>query len=66
LTEWAEIACRGGWEGTGTALGLPCRYRRSTSQARAAFVRQHYHQHAIETPWQKRYITRFTAPQQHG
>lgn len=66
LTERAEIACRGGRGRTGTALaclavidGVPPRHA-------VAFVRQHYHPHAIETPWQKRYVTRFDTPQRHG
>jgi protein-tyrosine phosphatase len=66
LTERVEIACRGGRGRTGTALaclavidGVPARHA-------VAFVRQYYHPHAVETPWQKRYITRFTTPQRHG
>jgi len=24
-----------------------------------AFVREHYHPHAVETPWQRRFVRRF-------
>lgn len=57
--ERVEVACTGGLGRTGTALaclaiidGLPA------AQA-AAYVRQHYAPHAIETPWQRHFITRF-------
>jgi len=58
--ERVEVACGGGRGRTGTALaclavidGLP------PGQA-VAFVRRHYHPHAVETPWQKRYVSRVT------
>jgi len=58
-----EIGCLGGRGRTGTALaclavidGVPPRHA-------VAFVRQHYHPNAVETPWQKRYVTRFEPPQ---
>jgi len=51
-----EVACRGGVGRTGTALaalavldGLP------PAQA-LAWVRRHYHRHAVETPWQRRWL----------
>jgi protein-tyrosine phosphatase len=54
-----EIACAGGHGRTGTALaclavldGLPA------SQA-VAYVREHYAARAVETPWQRRFVTRF-------
>jgi hypothetical protein len=66
LTERVEIACCGGRGRTGTALaclavidGVPPRHA-------VAFVRQHYHPHAVQTPWQKRYVTRFLTSQRHG
>jgi protein-tyrosine phosphatase len=53
-----EIACKGGRGRTGTALaclavldGVP--------PARAVdYVRQHFNPRAVETPWQRRYVTR--------
>jgi protein-tyrosine phosphatase len=54
-----EIACSGGHGRTGTALaclvvldGLP------TADA-VGYVRQHYSRHAVETPWQRRFVSRF-------
>jgi protein-tyrosine phosphatase len=58
-TERVEVACAGGYGRTGTALaclavldGLP------GSQA-IAYVREHYAARAVETPWQRRFVTRF-------
>jgi protein-tyrosine phosphatase len=56
-----EIACGGGRGRTGTALaclavldGVP--------RARAvAYVREHYSARAVETPWQRRFASRFAA-----
>jgi hypothetical protein len=66
LTERVEIGCGGGVGRTGTALaclavidGVPPRHA-------VAFVRRQYHPHAVETPWQRRYVTRFVPPRQHG
>jgi protein-tyrosine phosphatase len=57
--ERVEIACSGGHGRTGTALaclvvldGLP------TADA-VGYVRQHYSRHAVETPWQRRFVSRF-------
>lgn len=62
-TERVEIACGGGRGRTGTALaclavidGLPPKHA-------VAFVRRHYDPHAVETPWQKRYVREFTRAQ---
>lgn len=59
LTERVEIACAGGRGRTGTALaclavldGLPAREA-------VAYVREHYDRRAVETPWQRRYVSRF-------
>jgi protein-tyrosine phosphatase len=58
-TERVEVGCAGGYGRTGTALaclavldGLP------GSQA-IAYVREHYAARAVETPWQRRFVTRF-------
>ena len=60
-TERVEIACGSGRGRTGTALaciavldGLP------TDEA-VAFVREHYDSRAVETRWQRRYVTHFRA-----
>ncbi|MFI9639709.1 protein-tyrosine phosphatase family protein [Micromonospora sp. NPDC051925] len=53
-----EVACRGGIGRTGTALaalaildGLPARDS-------VAWVRDHYHPKAVETPWQRAWLRR--------
>jgi hypothetical protein len=39
--------------------GPPRRHRRRAANQAVAFVRQHYDSHAVETPWQTRYVARF-------
>jgi len=51
-SERVEFACGGGRGRTGTALA--CLAVRAV-----ACVREHYDRHAVETPWQKRYVRRF-------
>jgi hypothetical protein len=46
----------------GTALAFLAIIDRVPAKQAVAFVRRHYDQHAVETPWQKRYVTRFTKP----
>jgi hypothetical protein len=62
LTERVEIACGGGRGRTGTALACLAVIDGVPAGQAVAFVRQHFHPHAVETPWQKRYVTRFAAP----
>ena len=62
LTQRVEIACRGGRGRTGTALVCLAIIDGIPAKQAVAFVRQHYDQHAVETPWQKRYVTRLTTP----
>lgn len=61
-TERVEIACCGGRGRTGTALACLAIIDGVPAKQAVAFVRRHYDQHAVETPWQKRYVTRFTTP----
>jgi protein-tyrosine phosphatase len=65
LTERVEIACRGGVGRTGTALACLAVVDGVAPQHAVAFVRRHYHPHAAETPWQRRYVDRFASPWQH-
>lgn len=58
-TERVEIACGGGRGRTGTALaclavldGVPC-------DEAVGHVRERYDPHAVETPWQRRFVRRF-------
>ena len=66
LTGRVEIACRGGQGRTGTALACLAVIDGVPPGDAVAFVRQRYHPHAVETPWQQRYVTRFVPPQRHG
>ena len=57
--ERVEVACFGGVGRTGTALaclavldGVPC-------DEAVGHVREHYDPHAVETPWQRRFVRRF-------
>jgi protein-tyrosine phosphatase len=64
LAQRVEIACRGGRGRTGTALACLAIIDGVPAKQAVAFVRQHYDQHAVETRWQKRYVTGFTTPPQ--
>jgi len=61
LTERVELACAGGRGRTGTALACLAVIDGVPADEAVAYVRQHYDPHAVETPWQKRYVTRFVA-----
>lgn len=58
-TDRVEIACAGGRGRTGTALACLAVLDGVPARQAVAFVRQHYHPGAVETPWQRRYVTRF-------
>lgn len=62
-TQRVEIACGGGRGRTGTALACLAVIDGVPANEAVAFVRQHYDPHAVETPWQRRYVTRFTPPE---
>jgi rhodanese/phosphatase family protein len=57
-----EIACGGGLGRTGTALACLAIIDGVPADRAVAFVRQHYDPRAVETPWQRRYVTRFARP----
>jgi len=57
-----EIACGGGRGRTGTALACLAVLDGVPPDQAVAFVRRGYDPRAVETPWQKRYVTRFAAP----
>ncbi|WP_229899893.1 protein-tyrosine phosphatase family protein [Streptomyces hiroshimensis] len=59
--ERVEIACGGGRGRTGTALACLAVLDGVSAGEAVDFVRRHYDRHAVETPWQKRYVRRFTA-----
>lgn len=54
-----EIACGGGRGRTGTALACLAAIDGVPAERAVDFVRRHYDPHAVETPWQKRYVARF-------
>jgi hypothetical protein len=59
-TERVEVACGGGRGRTGTALACLAVIDGVPATRAVAFVRQHYDRRAVETPWQRRYVERFT------
>lgn len=54
-----EVACGGGMGRTGTTLACLAVLDGVPNDEAVAFVRQHYHPHAVETPWQRRFVRRF-------
>lgn len=57
--ERVEIACGGGRGRTGTALACLAVLDGVPAQEAVAFVRKHYHRRAVETPWQRGFVSRF-------
>lgn len=55
-----EIACAGGNGRTGTALACLAVLDGLPGDQAIAYVRRHYAPHAVETPWQRRFVTRFS------
>jgi protein-tyrosine phosphatase len=60
-TERVEVACEGGRGRTGTALACIAVLDGVPATQAVAYVRQHYHPNAVETPWQRRFVSRFEA-----
>lgn len=61
-TERVEVACGGGRGRTGTALACIAVLDGVPAREAVAYVREHYDPQAVETPWQRRYVTRFLTP----
>ncbi|OZM73944.1 protein phosphatase [Amycolatopsis antarctica] len=57
--ERVEVACGGGRGRTGTALACLAVLDGVPADRAVAYVREHYHPRAVETPWQRRYVARF-------
>ena len=55
--ERVEIACAGGRGRTGTALACLAVLDGLPADEAVAYVREHYDRGAVETPWQRRYVT---------
>jgi hypothetical protein len=60
-TERVEFACHGGHGRTGTALASLAVLDGVPATEAVAYVRKHYAPKAVETPWQRRFVIRFTA-----
>jgi protein-tyrosine phosphatase len=58
--ERVEVACGGGRGRTGTALACLAVLDGVPAAEAVAYVRRHYDPRAVETPWQRRYVLRFT------
>lgn len=57
--ERVEIACNGGFGRTGTALACLAVIDGVPNSEAVAYIRQHYARRAVETPWQRYYVSRF-------
>lgn len=57
--ERVEIACAGGNGRTGTALACLAVLDGIPNHQAVAYVRQHYSPRAVETPWQRWFVSRF-------
>jgi hypothetical protein len=58
-TERVEVACAGGRGRTGTALACLAVLDGVPAEEAVAWVRARYDPHAVETPWQARFVRRF-------
>jgi len=58
-TERVEVACTAGKGRTGTVLACLAVLDGVPNREAVAYVREHYHPHAAETPWQRRFVARF-------
>ncbi|MCP2249935.1 protein-tyrosine phosphatase family protein [Lentzea aerocolonigenes] len=59
-TERVEIACSGGHGRTGTAMSCLVTLDGVPNTEAVAYVRANYNKRAVETPWQKRFVRRFS------
>jgi protein-tyrosine phosphatase len=57
-----EIACGGGKGRTAAALACVAQIAGIDADHAVAWVREHYDARGVETPWQRRYVRRFTPP----
>jgi len=57
--ERVEIACAGGHGRTGTALACLAVLDGVPGREAVGYVRAHYAPRAVETPWQRRFVSRF-------
>ncbi|WP_067812829.1 phosphatase domain-containing protein [Actinomadura kijaniata] len=57
----AEVACGGGVGRTGTVIACLAILSGLDPADAVAWARRHHHPKAVETPWQRRWVTRFPA-----
>ena len=57
--ERVEVGCRGGIGRTGTALACLAVLDGLDAGRAITYVRRHHHRRAVETPWQRRWVTSF-------
>jgi hypothetical protein len=57
-TERVEVACDGGIGRTGLAVAILARLAGVAPHQAVGWVREHYDRHAVETPWQRRWVRR--------
>ncbi|GDY28973.1 protein-tyrosine phosphatase family protein [Gandjariella thermophila] len=57
-----EVACGGGVGRTGTVIACLAVLAGLPPEQAVAWTRAHHHPRAVETPWQRRWITRFATP----
>ncbi|MHA2858473.1 protein-tyrosine phosphatase family protein [Paenibacillus sp. HGF5] len=57
--ERVEIACGGGIGRTGTALACLAVIDGLPNHKAVDYIRKHYTPRAVETPWQRRFVSRF-------
>lgn len=57
--ERVEMACSGGQGRTGTALACLAVLEGMPPKQAVGYVREHYSRHAVETPWQRRFVRHF-------
>jgi protein-tyrosine phosphatase len=60
VSQRVEVACGGGRGRTGTALACLAVLDGVPAGDAVAWVREHYDARAVETPWQARFVRRFT------
>lgn len=58
----AEVACGGGVGRTGTVIACLAVLAGLPPHDAVAWTRRHHHPRAVETPWQRRWVTRFPPP----
>ena len=61
-TQRVEIACDGGIGRTGTAIALLARLAGIPAAEAVAWARANYRDHAVETPWQRRFVAAAVLP----